>query len=371
MYKYFFIALTAFSMITGLSYAADYTITAAEYYIDTDPGEGNAIPLPAKDGAFDSNEEEVDMDDLTIPENVSVGYHHLYVRMRNQEGVWGLPQKHLFKVTGSVTIQAAEYFWGTDPGEGQGISLTVNNGQVDVADIDTSTLAPGIHQIFMRMQNSEDTWGPARQFDIEILEQPIIQSADYYFDYIPESGQGTALQAADKVFDSQEEKFEGFQTVNMPIGTYTVFVRAQDSHGRWSIPESKKITIKYPAHISGRVYTSIAGWENLSIANAHIALEGTQYSTTTDANGSFVLVDMPSGEYTFTVTTPDFQKYSQRINWSKGNPIELNLPPVERGIYSQSYVEKIIQRYDPSMDNRISLEEAIHALKTVSGMVSE
>jgi hypothetical protein len=31
------------------------------------------------------------------------------------------------------------------------------------------------------MQNTEGDWGPARQFDIEVVERPTMQAADYYF----------------------------------------------------------------------------------------------------------------------------------------------------------------------------------------------
>jgi hypothetical protein len=370
--SFVFLCMIPLLFIVHFSYAEDKSISGAEYFIDTDPGEGNANPLAAKDGTFDTGSEKIDMDNLTLPQDITVGQHYLYVRMKDEDGVWGFPQKYRFMVTGAKTIKAAEFFVGEDPGEGQGIPLVVNNGNVDMSDIDTSNFNIGINRIFVRMQNSENKWGLARQFDIEILDKATMFAAEYYIDQMPESEEGIPLDAYDGTFDGDSEQFKGIiNTANLDIGSYTLFVRAQDSYQRWSKPEMKHFEVALPSHISGRVFTSIAGWNNLSISNAHVALEGTNYSTTTDENGCFVLMDMAPGDYTLTVTTPDFNTITQRINWTGNKPISLNIPPVERGIYSQSDIEKIIRKYDPSMDNKVSLEEAIHALKTVSDMHSE
>jgi hypothetical protein len=152
----------------------------------------------------------------------------------------------------------------------------------------------------------------------------------------------------------------------MNIGTYTLFVRAQNSDHRWGEAVSKQFEVTLPPHISGKVFTDIGGWKNLKVSNAHVALAGTSYSATTDENGDFVIMDMPPGDYILTISTPDFYPYTQTVHWTGNQPIQLNLPPVERGKYTRSDIEQIIRKYDPSMDEKVGLEEAIHALKTVS-----
>jgi len=363
--------LTAFLFIfVSLAYGADHTISGAEYYIDVDPGGGNGIPLNAKDGNFDSDVEEIDMSNIAIPDDILIGVHYIYVRMKNELGEWGFPRKYMFQVTGTKTIKAAEFFIGDDPGEGQGTPLTVNNNTIDVSDIDTSTFNIGINRIFVRMQNSEGNWGPTRQYDFEVLDQPKMKSADYYIDQLPESGEGTALNSIDGVFDSNEEYIKGvIDTANMDIGTYTLFVRAQDTHSRWGKPAVAKIEVTLPPHITGRVYTSIAGWNNLSIANSHVALEGTNYSATTDQNGYFLLEDVAPGDYTMVVTTPNFHPLTKTIKWTGYETINADLPPIERGVFSQADVDKMIKKYIPSLDSKVSLEEIIHMLKIVSGII--
>jgi len=353
--------------IANIAFCADYTITGAEYFIDTDPGEGNGTPLNSKDGIFDSPLEQIDTSNLSLPQDIKIGHHYLYLRMKDQNDVWGLASRQLFKVVGKKNIQAAEYFVDYDPGEGNATPLEINNGKIDVSNIDTTDLPVGINRFFVRMQNTEGDWGPARQFDIEVVQRPTMQAADYYVNSFPDSGEGQPLNAYDGIFDGDSEQFKGIiDTANMNIGTYTLFVRAQNSDHRWGEAVSKQFEVTLPPHISGKVFTDIGGWKNLKVSNAHVVLAGTSYSATTDENGDFVIMDMPPGDYILTINTPDFYPYTQTVHWTGNQPIQLNLPPVERGKYTRSDIEQIIRKYDPSMDEKVGLEEAIHALKTVS-----
>jgi len=70
-----------------------------EYYIDTDPGLGNAIPLAFAPGTSASN--------LVTSINITglaTGAHKLHVRAKDANGVWSLVNTHDFNIT---TVQAA------------------------------------------------------------------------------------------------------------------------------------------------------------------------------------------------------------------------------------------------------------------------
>jgi hypothetical protein len=62
-------------------------VSGAEWFIDTDPGEGNGVSLPGIDGSLDSVEEriggEIDVAGL------SHGDHTLFIRARDSFGTWG------------------------------------------------------------------------------------------------------------------------------------------------------------------------------------------------------------------------------------------------------------------------------------------
>jgi len=66
-------------------------VATAEYYINTDPGQGNGTPLSATDGAFDSTEEDVSaVIDVSswVPENSP---YTVYLRARDLAGNWCAP----------------------------------------------------------------------------------------------------------------------------------------------------------------------------------------------------------------------------------------------------------------------------------------
>jgi hypothetical protein len=65
-----------------------FTLSAAEYYFDHDPGTGNGFPLSPLDGVFDSAEEQLEMHGIDIS-NLSEGNHRLFVRGMRNDNVWG------------------------------------------------------------------------------------------------------------------------------------------------------------------------------------------------------------------------------------------------------------------------------------------
>jgi hypothetical protein len=95
-------------------------LTAAEWFVDTDPGYGfgTPIPLPA-DGAWDGPQEDLLVSGVTVT-NLTEGRHQLIMRAKDSNGDWGIPSQTTFYVAPPVTIVAAVWTtnmndWG-DPG---------------------------------------------------------------------------------------------------------------------------------------------------------------------------------------------------------------------------------------------------------------
>ena len=166
-------------------------ISAAEYFVDTDPGEGSGTALSAQDGTFDSEVESIAPVDLNVS-GLAVGPHLIGIRYKDDNNTWGevLYQTiHVYdpnpNVSGSggggasgssagfATIQAAEYFVDTDPGEGNGTAFQAQDGAFDSEvesilpkDLNVTGLAVGPHLVGVRYQDNNSTWG-------EVLYQTI------------------------------------------------------------------------------------------------------------------------------------------------------------------------------------------------------
>lgn len=159
--------LSFFSFAIGQS-----NLSNAEYYIDYDPGYGNAtsISLANEDTAFI---------DETISNNLSVGMHTIYLRAQNEDGDWGMDEAFNFFVKKEYSstqgnqeqIVGLEYFIGDDPGNGAGIYVALNPG--DTLQIEewlaSQTLADGVHQLSIRLQSDSGTWGLTEWREFEYL----------------------------------------------------------------------------------------------------------------------------------------------------------------------------------------------------------
>jgi len=162
------IFIGVFSLFVFL-FQAQVKVNNAEYFWDTDPGEGSANPLIALDGNFDNAIEDILQNNITVP--ASAGFHVLNVRVKDSQGVWGPAFKNVVHtgtvpLIGAVNLTNAEYFWDTDPGEGNGTSLTATDGSFDSAvenilqnNIPIAQPA-GFHIFNARVKDSQGMWGP-------------------------------------------------------------------------------------------------------------------------------------------------------------------------------------------------------------------
>ena len=165
------------------------TISDGEYFIDTDPGEGDGIALQAEDGAFDSGTEVAVINDVETS-GLSVGSHVVNVRFKDSNGKWGDVKQETLTVNADsseteINIIAAEYFIDTDPGEGNGTPMSAEDGAFDsgteelsVDNVDTSGLSAGEHTMFVRAKDSTGKWSArTASAAFEVLEGAVEPTA--------------------------------------------------------------------------------------------------------------------------------------------------------------------------------------------------
>ena len=120
-------------LLATINYSAA-RITSAEYYIGTDPGVGSAIPIEASVGAAALTEA------LTLAtDSLGEGTHDIGLRVQDSSGNWSNTVLRRITVLSSELVDAttataesaqqnpealnqtvaAEYYIGTDPGQGQ------------------------------------------------------------------------------------------------------------------------------------------------------------------------------------------------------------------------------------------------------------
>jgi hypothetical protein len=134
-------------------------IIAAEYFLDSDPGLGNATPLNVIPSYEFAASYAINIG------NLDKGLHTLHIRVMNNLQKWSLlAVKNIFVIPEIVNynIVEMEYFIDEDPGIGNGIqitSFTEANVISELFDIVLSdTLSLGEHLLHVRVKNEVGNW---------------------------------------------------------------------------------------------------------------------------------------------------------------------------------------------------------------------
>lgn len=141
-------------------YPRNQQIMAAEYFLNTDPGEGNGIKITITT----SPDLTINLSNL----NVATGTK-IYVRFQSTNGFWSAPRcivhKEYFSVTGAA-LQYGEYFINTDPGQGNATPINFSVGEINLNN-------QILHQgdiVYFRVKDSYNRWSPARGFRYQFKE---------------------------------------------------------------------------------------------------------------------------------------------------------------------------------------------------------
>lgn len=161
------ILLISMFVVLASDITANAGIVSAEYFIDTDPGIGNGLPLQTVDGSWDGALEFLYADGIES-DVLDVGEHTLYVRVLDDQDNWGIARQVKFNVIAAnpyKKLVEGEYFINTDPGAGNGIPLIAHDGAFDEAietavkdSILTDTLCAGEYMIFVRFRDNFSYW---------------------------------------------------------------------------------------------------------------------------------------------------------------------------------------------------------------------
>jgi len=211
-------------------------ISQAEYFIDVDPGIGNATKIENMATVIENNNNNIfERLSFTAPlSTLTDGFHRLYVRARNGNA-WSQTQSVSFlkmRLPGeaSMAVSQVEYFIDADPGQGNGIAIPV--GEAFVAPIDL--LPNGFHTLYIRAKN-ENGWSQTQshsfvKIELRGEETSLIDYLEYFVDMDPGYGNGIAVELGDNT-----ETFSFVvDTKELLDGFHTLYVRAKNKGQYWS-----------------------------------------------------------------------------------------------------------------------------------------
>jgi hypothetical protein len=313
-------------------------LTQGEYFWDTDPGEGNATALTAADGSFDNVIENVLQNTATVP--ATTGLHTFNLRLKDNVGVWGPVFKNVIHLGNTVTstyatLSQGEYFWDTDPGEGDATALTAADGTFDnvLENVMQNTASvpatPGLHTFNVRVKDNTGTWGTVftnvvHTGNAVTSNYTYLTQAEYFWDTDPGEGSGVALTATDGTFDGViESVLENAISIVNPVGLHTFNVRVKDNTGIWGPVFKNAIYIETvlsvdPHTIADNYYfvpnpaTSVIRFnkdiEKVDIYDLNGRLVGSNVS-----NNEVSIEGLAIGTYILKVTTPEGLSFNKKM----------------------------------------------------------
>jgi len=219
-------------------YNRNQQIVAAEYFINTDPGEGNGTAIT---GTYNLWEVTINDNGLDVP----VG-SRLYVRFKSSNNTWSAPRcivpKEYFTNSGASLVYG-EYFINTDPGRGNGTLVSIEPDRT--INLYNMPLKRG-DKVYFRVKDSYNRWSPARAATFRFKD---ITKADYYIKRVGGSVEPTVSMLMSAVNNSSSIFIAHKDSVPARSND-TVFVRLQTFdrfYSKWSskiVPSDPWIGVK-------------------------------------------------------------------------------------------------------------------------------
>jgi gliding motility-associated-like protein len=242
-------AVSSFYIVPPVSSSTATSLRRMEYFFDTDPGNGNGTAVTISVGATVNQS-------LIIPiSSLPSGFHTVNVRVKDNLGRWSISHSQSFYIvpatvsSTSSPLTEAEYFFNTDPGQGNGISLSISpaTNQSNTFAIPLTGLPQGFHRLNIRYRDNRNPnrWSHASQqvfyiANLAALQNITITRVEYYIDTDPGYNQGTPLSIAPAATIDQTVAID---LSNVATGNHLLFVRAKDSNGFWSDVVQSPFTI--------------------------------------------------------------------------------------------------------------------------------
>lgn len=307
----------------GLCTAQVASLTQAEYFWDTDPGEGGGTAITALDGNFNSAFEQIAIYGLGAP---GTGLHKFCVRVKDNQGAWSPVFTNIVRMEPSTTpapvsLIQAEYFWDADPGEGSATPLLATDQNLDsaferVAVYGLNAPSTGMHKFSVRIKDNQGVWSPAftNIVNVESTTTPTtvtLTQAEYFWDADPGEGNATPLLATDQTFDSSFEKVAVYGLNAPSTGMHRFSVRMKDNQGVWgpaftNIINVESTTTPTPVNLAQAEYF----WDNdpgEGNATPFAAADGNFNSTYERLAQSNIPLVGAIGLHTFNVRVKDNQ----------------------------------------------------------------
>ncbi len=218
----------------ALAAGVQSTLANAEAFIDTVGADGTGFNIFPSDGLFDEVTEDAYFEIPIVNFlYLAQGDHLVYVHGLDSAGNWGTVGSATITIDRGVAVDTIGPVINAINVTPNPALLVVNaTPALDLQLPSSIDQAAAINSIYVAATTS----------DPGLISN--IAQAEWFVDTDPGEGNGTALVAADGVFDSTSETLAATIDISSwELRTYTLYVRAKDSSGNWGDPLSVEVQV--------------------------------------------------------------------------------------------------------------------------------
>jgi hypothetical protein len=141
--------------------------------------------------------------------------------------------------TVAQNIHRIEYFFNTDPGFGNGITVSGFTTSANIANFSTNlnlnTASNGVNVLYLRAKDDNGNWSLTNAVPIlkaNLATPSNIVRTEYFFNTDPGFGSGISVSLPSQPNDSVAV---ALNLATSPNGMNTLFIRSLDAYGVWSL----------------------------------------------------------------------------------------------------------------------------------------
>lgn len=282
-------------------------------------------------------------------------------------------------VHAQVNITGGEYFFDSDPGYGNGTSITISTPAANISPLlvnaNTSSLTNGVHTLYIRTRDANGKWSMTNTF-VFAKVQPLsgnpytagnINKMEYFYDTDPGFGNGTNIPVT--AATNISNLLVNVDVTALTTGIHTLYIRSRDAQGKWSM--SSTMQFAKVQSLSGNPYTAgnINKMEYFYNTDPGFG-NGTDIPVTTSANISNMVVNvdvtgLATGVHTLYVRSRDAQG-----KWSMSSTMQFaKVQSLSGNPYTAGNINKMEYFFntDPGFGNGTDIP--VTAANNISGFV--
>lgn len=232
-------------------------IVAGEYFLGNDPGIGKGTQIPVSNPSTTVTSA---LFNLHLANNQAIHF-----RFKNANGLWSAPRSLIFSGTGvnrSAFIKYVEYFLSSDPGRGNGTSVSITSARNTPIKLSTLNLNQGQY-VHLRVQDDQGRWSSPVSL---LFPTRTIAGAEVVVASNPATvapGHGIAMTPISGSFGT------GIVNVQANVSNWnktdTIWVRAWSSQYLWSKPIGSVAVMNPPPVVTSVSPTTVARLQTLNV----------------------------------------------------------------------------------------------------------